>query len=133
MIRPSNQARTHNIRDFIGGSDARIIMRQDEKALIRLWQVKRGEVGSEDLLANLIVQLGVATEDLGVGRRCGGRERGSPQILSGFGVLPFGFGFPKANTSTASVFVDEFDSGSLDCFPQSHSNLVGHFRAEASL
>jgi predicted phage-related endonuclease len=51
-------------RHFIGGSDARIIMGQDEKALIRLWQEKRGEVGLEDLSANLIVQLGVATEDL---------------------------------------------------------------------
>jgi predicted phage-related endonuclease len=36
-------------RHFIGGSDARIIMGQDEKALIRLWQEKRGEVGPEDL------------------------------------------------------------------------------------
>jgi hypothetical protein len=36
-------------RHFIGGSDARIIMGQDEKALIRLWQEKRGEVGAEDL------------------------------------------------------------------------------------
>jgi hypothetical protein len=51
-------------RSFIGGSDARIIMGQDEKALIRLWQEKRGEVGPEDLSANLIVQLGVVTEDL---------------------------------------------------------------------
>jgi hypothetical protein len=51
-------------RHFIGGSDARIIMGQDEKALIRLWQEKRGEVGPEDLSTNLIVQLGVATEDL---------------------------------------------------------------------
>jgi predicted phage-related endonuclease len=51
-------------RHFIGGSDARIIMGQDEKALIRLWQEKRGEVGPEDLSANLMVQLGVATEDL---------------------------------------------------------------------
>src|SRR6201995_2320560 len=51
-------------RHFIGGSDARIIMGQDEKTLIRLWQEKRGEVGPEDLSANLIVQLGVATEDL---------------------------------------------------------------------
>jgi YqaJ-like viral recombinase domain len=51
-------------RRFIGGSDARTIMGQDEKALIRLWQEKRGEVGPEDLSANLIVQLGVATEDL---------------------------------------------------------------------
>jgi hypothetical protein len=51
-------------RHFIGGSDARIIMGQDEKALIRLWQEKRGEVGPEDLSGNLIVQLGLATEDL---------------------------------------------------------------------
>src|SRR6516164_5083869 len=51
-------------RAFIGGSDARIIMGQDEKALIRLWQEKRGEVGPEDLSGNLIVQLGLATEDL---------------------------------------------------------------------
>jgi YqaJ-like viral recombinase domain len=51
-------------RNFIGGSDARIIMGQDEKALILLWQEKRGEVRPEDLSANLIVQLGVVTEDL---------------------------------------------------------------------
>jgi hypothetical protein len=30
-------------RAFIGGSDARIIMGNDEAALIRLWQEKRGE------------------------------------------------------------------------------------------
>jgi predicted phage-related endonuclease len=51
-------------RHFIGGSDARIIMGQDEKALNRLWQEKRGEVGPEDLSGNLIVQLGLVTEDL---------------------------------------------------------------------
>jgi predicted phage-related endonuclease len=39
-------------------------MGQDEKALIRLWQEKRGEVGPEDLSTNLIVQLGLVTEDL---------------------------------------------------------------------
>jgi putative phage-type endonuclease len=53
-----------NRRSFIGGSDARIIMGQDEKALLRLWQEKRGEVGPEDLSGNLIVQLGLVTEDL---------------------------------------------------------------------
>ena len=36
-------------RYFIGGSDARIIMGDDEAALIRLWQEKRGEVEPEDL------------------------------------------------------------------------------------
>ena len=51
-------------RYFIGGSDARIIMGDDEAALLRLWREKRGEVEPEDLSSNLIVQLGVATEDL---------------------------------------------------------------------
>src|SRR5450830_488016 len=51
-------------RAFIGGSDARIIMGDDEAALLRLWREKRGEVESEDLSANLIVQLGRVTEDL---------------------------------------------------------------------
>jgi putative phage-type endonuclease len=51
-------------RHFIGGSNARVIMGQDEKALIRLWQEKRGEVEPEDLSGNLIVQLGLVTEDL---------------------------------------------------------------------
>ena len=50
--------------DFIGGSDARIIMGNDEAALVRLWREKRGEVEPEDLSGNLIVQLGLATEAL---------------------------------------------------------------------
>jgi predicted phage-related endonuclease len=51
-------------RDFIGGSDARTIMGTDEAALIRLWRDKRGEVEPEDLSGNLLVQLGLATEEL---------------------------------------------------------------------
>jgi predicted phage-related endonuclease len=51
-------------RYFIGGSDARTIMGDDEAALIRLWQEKRGEIEPKDLSANLVVQLGLATEDL---------------------------------------------------------------------
>src|ERR1700685_3582065 len=51
-------------RYFVGGSDARIIMGDNEAALVRLWREKRGEVGPEDLSGNLIVQLGVVTEDL---------------------------------------------------------------------
>ena len=45
-------------RSFIGGSDARIIMGDDEAALLRLWREKRGEAEPEDLSGNLIVQLG---------------------------------------------------------------------------
>ena len=51
-------------RDFIGGSDARIIMGNDEARLLRLWREKRGEAEPEDLSGNLIVQLGSVTEDL---------------------------------------------------------------------
>ena len=51
-------------RQFIGGSDARVIMSADETALTRLWMEKRGEAEPEDLSSNLIVQLGVATEAL---------------------------------------------------------------------
>ena len=50
-------------RYFIGGSDARIIMGDDEAALLRLWREKRGEAEPEDLSGNLVVQLGSATEE----------------------------------------------------------------------
>jgi predicted phage-related endonuclease len=53
-----------NRRYFIGGSDARIIMGNDEQAVVRLWREKRGEVEPEDLSGNLLVQLGAVTEDL---------------------------------------------------------------------
>ena len=60
---PGGSAPTER-RYFIGGSDARIIMGNDQTALLRLWREKRGEVEPEDLSGNLIVQLGVVTEDL---------------------------------------------------------------------
>ena len=53
-----------NRRGFIGGSDARVIMGDDEHALVRLWQEKRGEAEPQDLSGNLIVQLGLAIEPL---------------------------------------------------------------------
>ena len=63
----TNTAAPHALRgrrSFIGGSDARIIMGDDEAALLRLWREKRGEDEPEDLSGNLIVQLGSVTEDL---------------------------------------------------------------------
>jgi predicted phage-related endonuclease len=60
----STNRRHADRRYFIGGSDARIIMGDDEGALLRLWRQKRGEIEAEDLSSNLVVQLGLATEDL---------------------------------------------------------------------
>jgi predicted phage-related endonuclease len=51
-------------RSFIGGSDARIVMGNDEAALLRLWKEKRGELEPEDVSENLLVQLGTVTEPL---------------------------------------------------------------------
>ena len=59
---------------YIGGSDARAILGQDETALIRLWREKRGEVEPQDLSRNLLVQFGCATEELN--RRWFERETG---------------------------------------------------------
>ncbi|MBV8796562.1 MAG: YqaJ viral recombinase family protein [Hyphomicrobiales bacterium] len=60
----ARRSKEPNRRQFIGGSDARIIMSPDEAALIRLWQEKRGEAEPADLSDDLIVQLGVTTETL---------------------------------------------------------------------
>jgi hypothetical protein len=51
-------------RHFIGGSDARVIMGNDEDDLVRLWGEKRGEIEPQDFSRNLIVQLGTITEEL---------------------------------------------------------------------
>jgi hypothetical protein len=53
--------------------DARVIMGDDENALLRLWREKCGEVEPEDLSGNLLVQLGVTNEPINFW--AGGRAR----------------------------------------------------------
>jgi predicted phage-related endonuclease len=76
-------------RTFIGGSDARVLMSTDEAAVVRLWQEKRGEAEPPDLFRNLLVQLGLLTEELNrrwfeqeTGRRvsCVQEHRRSPRV-----------------------------------------------------
>ena len=75
-----------NRRTFIGGSDARVIMSNDEDALLRLWREKRGEAEPPDYSDNLIVQLGAATEPLN--RRWYEKRPDRPSRTSraGFGI-----------------------------------------------
>jgi len=63
-MRPRMLTDSTHRRSFIGGSDARIIMGDDEAALHRLWQEKRDEIEPQDLSRELLVQLGTVTEDL---------------------------------------------------------------------
>jgi predicted phage-related endonuclease len=60
LLKKSHEDRSQ----FIGGSDARIVMGRDETALARLWREKRGEIEPQDLSGELIVQLGLVTEAL---------------------------------------------------------------------
>jgi predicted phage-related endonuclease len=55
----TNATRKRDRCHFIGGSDARVIMGKDEKALLRLWREKRGEAAAVDLSGVLVVQLGL--------------------------------------------------------------------------
>src|SRR6516162_5227498 len=64
LSKPSTHHRRADRRHFIGGSDARIIMGNDEAALLRLWREKRGEIETENLSCHLIIPLGLSTEDL---------------------------------------------------------------------
>jgi hypothetical protein len=70
-----------NRRAFIGGSDARIIMGNEEVALIQLWREKRGEAEPKDLSGNLIVQLGAATEEL---NRCWYERNTGRRVTDGY-------------------------------------------------
>jgi predicted phage-related endonuclease len=63
MPRIARTAAVRDRRQFIGGSDARVIMGKDEKALHCLWREKRGEAAALDLSGVLIVQLGRVTEE----------------------------------------------------------------------
>jgi predicted phage-related endonuclease len=57
-----DEAHAETRREAIGGSDANIILSGDEAAILKLWRVKRGEEGPEDLSAVLPVMLGCWTE-----------------------------------------------------------------------
>src|SRR6478672_6201404 len=49
-------------RQFIGGSDANIILCGEPERVLRLWREKRGEEAAEDLTKVLPVMLGSWTE-----------------------------------------------------------------------
>jgi YqaJ-like viral recombinase domain len=130
-------------RTFIGGSDARVIMGDDEAALLRLWRQKRGEVEPEDLSGNLTVQLGVVTEPLNrlwyerntgqavtdVQRRIRHPvNRWMGATLDTASTLPVllasrARALPQAHTGAATVLANELDARSLE----SSSNCVDGF------
>jgi predicted phage-related endonuclease len=73
-MQPPNYRRTGHIgmsdearkarMSSIGGSDAKIIMSGDQKAIERLWREKRGEQEQQDLSEVILINLGNLTEPL---------------------------------------------------------------------
>src|SRR6202035_5311634 len=66
-----NARSCHSRRSFIGGSDARIIMGDDEAALLRLWREKRARLSlrtcpvvaiPRDKIANAVLKGGLRPE-----------------------------------------------------------------------
>jgi hypothetical protein len=115
-------------RSFIGGSDARIIMGDDEVALLRLWREKRGEVEPEDLSGNLIVQLGQATEDL---NRLRYERNTGPECPTQCAQYLFAFfgwmKLPEAHARPSPILVDEFDPGAYESPTNCFDRFGRHF------
>jgi hypothetical protein len=98
-------------RRFIGGSDARVIMGNDEAALLRLGREKRSEAEPEDLSGNLVLG-GSGLSEIAIG----------PSFA--FTVLPHAEALPPG-------FINELDSSflkrSLDCLDGFFGNLTPLF------
>ena len=109
-------------RGFIGGSDARIIIGDDQAALLRLWREKRGELEPEDLFGNLIVQLGVATEAL---NRHWFETQYRPRLFAFTGL-------PKTYAQPSPIFGDKFDAGGLNCSLQLRTGFIRNPRAKSA-
>jgi hypothetical protein len=107
---------TNDRRHFIGGSDARVIMGEDEKVLIRLWQEKRGEVGPEGL------------SDTHRPVRGGPVKPHLPDCQRSHFLA-----FPEPNAGAATIFINELDTGRFQSFPRFCTHFIGHGRPKASL
>jgi hypothetical protein len=117
----TNEERRH----FIGGSDARIIMGDDETALQRLWREKRGEAEPEDLSGNLIVQLGLVTEPLNRTRNTGPEcpTQCARCLFAFFGCMKL----PEAHARPSPILVDEFDPGAYESPTNCFDRFGRHF------
>jgi hypothetical protein len=110
MIRYSSPATTHNIRrDFIGGSDGR-----EGPDPAGAGEAGRGRTGGP----------------IGRSWRPSARSIGTARASLWFGVLPLRF--PKSDSCSATVFLDELDAGGLDGFPESDSDFIRHSRTKTS-
>jgi hypothetical protein len=119
-------------RHYLGGSDARIIIGKNEKALVRLGREKRAETRPEDLSTN---SLALVTEDLtGQWYKC---NTGSHQEFPTSGKAPAvdcrqllwpggGTGdadcqssrllaLTKPNPGATAVLINKFNSSRLEC------------------
>jgi hypothetical protein len=92
-----------NRRSFIGGSDARIIMGDDEAALLRLWREKRGEAEPD------------------TGPEC--PTQCAQCLFAFFGCMKL----PEAHARPSPILVDEFDPGAYESPTNCFDRFERHF------
>ncbi len=111
-----------NRRSFIGGSDARTIMGDDEAALLRLWREKRGEVRPRGPLRQPHCPAWVCD-----------RTPQPPLVRTQFRPRLFAFtGLPKTYAWPSPIFGDEFDAGGLNCSLQLRTGFIRNPRAKSA-
>jgi hypothetical protein len=96
-------------RSFIGGSDARIIMGQDEKALIRLWagKARRGRAGGPFQYADHLP--------------------GRALLATWLFVYPR---LAEPHSSPATILIDKLDPGRLQCLLHLCTRFIRYSRSE---
>jgi len=114
---PQTWHRAHR-RYFIGASNARIIIRDDEATLLRLRRGRRGEIAPEDLFDNLI-------EFTVVGLGSGRVQIPSPSSES--------FWVAEPNPFASTVLFNEENASGFEGANQLLSRFVGNLRAVAAL
>jgi hypothetical protein len=110
LERPTQAINRIERRASIGGSDARIIMGDDETALLRLWREKCGEIEPEDLSSNLIADPECPTQCV----QC---------LFAFFGCLKL----PEAHARPSPILVDEFDPGAYESPTNCFNRFGRHF------
>jgi predicted phage-related endonuclease len=97
----------------IGGSDANVILSDDDERILRLWQEKRGVVTAEDLSGRLPVMLGCWTEEF---------NRLWYERISGRRIVGPGRQLVCATHSWRRCTVDGFVEDSGAVFEAKHTN-----------
>lgn len=113
-------------KDFIGGSDANILLSGNDDKIIALWRQKRGEAEPEDLSDNLAVQMGSFTEPF----NAAWFEKNTGNVVQGAGKIAQ---HPEHRFMRATLDGEVFDPLSDECLGVFEAKHCGTRNTDAEL